>query len=58
MTLRAIGFDIDIQAQEAARKNDVRLERPPALNTDPVFMKQLADLIEDKAAEEGWVNGS
>ncbi|MFT5194498.1 MAG: ferrochelatase [Candidatus Promineifilaceae bacterium] len=44
-------FDIDIEAQAAAQKSGVRLERPPALNTDPVFMKQLADLIEAKALE-------
>lgn len=44
-------FDIDIEAQDAAKENGVRLERPPALNTDAVFMKQLADLIEAKAAE-------
>lgn len=44
-------FDIDIEAQEAAEEHGVRLERPPALNTDAVFMKQLADLIESKAAE-------
>ena len=44
-------FDIDIEAQAAAKENGVRLERPAALNTDPVFMKQLADLIESKAAE-------
>lgn len=48
-------FDIDIEAQKAAAENGVRLERPPALNTDPVFMQQLADLIQQRAAEEGWV---
>jgi len=48
-------FDIDIEAQEAAQEHGVRLERPPALNTDPVFMKQLADLIRQRATEAGWV---
>lgn len=48
-------FDIDIEAQKAAKECGVRLERPPALNTDPVFMKQLADLITAKAGEEGWL---
>lgn len=48
-------FDIDIEAQAAAREHGVRLERPPALNTDPVFMKQLASLIEDKATKAGWL---
>ncbi|MFK7806145.1 MAG: ferrochelatase [Anaerolineae bacterium] len=44
-------FDIDIEAQAAAKENGVRLERPPALNTDSVFMQQLAHLISEKAAE-------
>ncbi len=48
-------FDIDIEAQAAAREHDVRLERPPALNTDPVFMQQLADLIRQKAADASWL---
>lgn len=48
-------FDIDIEAQEAAQENGVRLERPPALNTEPVFMEQLADLIKAKAVDAGWV---
>ncbi|MCL4265515.1 MAG: ferrochelatase [Anaerolineae bacterium] len=48
-------FDIDIQAQEVAQALGVRLVRPSALNTDPVFMKQLADLIVQKANEPGWV---
>lgn len=49
-------FDIDIEAQTAAREHGVRLERPPALNTDPVFMKQLAELIAAKAKSAGWIN--
>jgi protoporphyrin/coproporphyrin ferrochelatase len=48
-------YDIDIQAQAVARELGVRLERPPALNTDRVFMAQLAALIQQKAAEVGWV---
>lgn len=48
-------FDIDIEAQKAAQASGVRLERPPALNTDPVFMQQLADLIKQKAGEQGWM---
>jgi ferrochelatase len=49
-------FDIDIEAQRAAKACGVHLERPPALNTDPVFMQQLADLIVEKADEQGWLN--
>jgi ferrochelatase len=48
-------FDIDIQAQEVAQACGVRLIRPSALNTDPIFMKQLADLIITKANEQGWL---
>lgn len=47
-------YDIDIQAQNVARQHGVRLERPPALNTDPLFIEQLADLVRDKAASAGW----
>ena len=48
-------FDIDIEAQAAAAEHGVRLERPPALNTDPMFMQQLADLIRERAAEKSWI---
>ncbi len=43
-------YDIDIQAQQAARANGVRLERPPALNTDPLFIEALAEVIHEHAA--------
>lgn len=49
-------FDIDIEAQAAAEENGVRLERPPALNDDPVFMQQLADLIKQRADAQGWLD--
>lgn len=48
-------YDIDIQAQQLARELGVRLERPPALNLDPVFMRQLASLIRLRAAEADWL---
>lgn len=48
-------YDIDIQAQEVAAKHGVRLERPPALNTDSIFISQLAALIRQRAEEAGWV---
>ncbi|NQU40775.1 MAG: ferrochelatase [Lentisphaerae bacterium] len=47
-------YDIDIKAQRVAKRYGVRLERPPALNTDPLFMQQLADLVIAKAKERGW----
>ena len=49
-------FDIDIEAQEAARESGIRLERPPALNDDPVFIAQLAELIRARAEQEGWLD--
>ncbi len=48
-------FDIDIEAQALARTLGLRLERPPALNDDPVFIRQLAALIRDQAAGAGWL---
>ncbi len=50
-------YDIDIQAQEVAREHGMRLERPPALNDDPVFIRQLADLVRERAAAAGWLAG-
>ena len=44
-------FDIDIEAQASAREAGIRLERPPALNTDPLFINQLAEIIRGKVDE-------
>ena len=41
-------FDIDIEAQASAREAGIRLERPPALNTDPLFINQLVEIIAAK----------
>lgn len=49
-------FDIDIEAQAAAKEHGMRLERPPALNTDGRFMGQLAELIRQRAEAAGWVS--
>jgi ferrochelatase len=46
-------FDIDIQAQEAAKACGVRLERPSALNDVPLYIQSLVDLIEERA--EPWL---
>ncbi len=43
-------YDIDIQAQAVAKELGVRLERPPALNDDPLFIGALVEEIE-RAAE-------
>jgi protoporphyrin/coproporphyrin ferrochelatase len=50
-------YDIDIQAQGVARELGMRLERPPALNDDPLFIDTLAGLIREKAVEMGWRAG-
>jgi ferrochelatase len=44
-------YDIDIKAQQVARELGMRLVRPPALNTDPLFVSALIDLIRDRAAQ-------
>jgi protoporphyrin/coproporphyrin ferrochelatase len=43
-------FDIDVQARTAADGLGMRLERPPALNDDPVFIEALAGLVRERAA--------
>lgn len=39
-------YDIDIAAQDTARELGLTLVRPEALNTDPLFIGTLADVIE------------
>ncbi len=43
-------YDIDIQARELGRELGLRLERPPALNLDPLYIETLVDLIQTRAA--------
>jgi ferrochelatase len=43
-------FDIDRRARSTAETLGMRLERPPALNDDPVFIEALADLVRARAA--------
>jgi ferrochelatase len=43
-------FDIDVRARRIADELGVRLERPPALNDDPVFVATLAELVRERAA--------
>ncbi len=43
-------YDIDIQAQAVAQELGVRLERPSALNDDPLFIDTLVSLIRQKTA--------
>ena len=46
-------FDIDHRAAEIAAGLGIRLERPPALNDDPVFVDVLAQLVRERA--EAWL---
>ena len=43
-------FDIDQRARTIADGLGMRLERPPALNDDPVFVEALAELVRECAA--------
>ncbi|HEX4746062.1 MAG TPA: ferrochelatase [Gaiellaceae bacterium] len=43
-------FDIDQRAAAVAAAMGMRLERPPALNDDPVFIAALAELVRAKVA--------
>jgi ferrochelatase len=43
-------FDVDVRARRVAERVGIRLERPPALNDDPVFIEALAGIVEEHAA--------
>ncbi|HUF00959.1 MAG TPA: ferrochelatase [Gaiellaceae bacterium] len=43
-------FDVDVQARAVADRLGMRLERPPALNDDPAFVAELAELVRARAA--------
>jgi ferrochelatase len=43
-------FDVDIRARGVADELGMRLERPPALNDDPVFVGALAALVQERSA--------
>ncbi|WP_308634807.1 ferrochelatase [Paenibacillus silvisoli] len=42
-------YDIDIEAQAAAKEFHVKLERIEMLGTDPLYMETLADSVQDAA---------
>lgn len=48
-------YDIDIEAQAVAEEHHMRLERPPSLNSDPLFVETLARLIRKQAVDAGWL---
>jgi ferrochelatase len=43
-------FDVDVKARKVAESVGIRLERPPALNDDPVFIEALAELVRARSA--------
>jgi ferrochelatase len=43
-------FDVDVKARAVADELGMTLERPPALNDDPVFIEALAELVRGRAA--------
>lgn len=49
-------YDVDVRARGIAEGLGMRLERPPALNDDPVFVRLLADLVRERA--EHWLGGA
>ncbi|HUG64950.1 MAG TPA: ferrochelatase [Gaiellaceae bacterium] len=51
-------FDIDQRAAAIAGDLGVRLERPPSLNDDPVFVGALASLVRERAAVASWLVGA
>jgi protoporphyrin/coproporphyrin ferrochelatase len=42
-------YDVDVRACAVAERVGIRLERPPALNDDPVFIEALAGLVRERA---------
>jgi ferrochelatase len=42
-------YDVDVRARAVAERVGIRLERPPALNDDPVFIEALAGLVRERA---------
>jgi ferrochelatase len=49
-------YDVDVKARAVADEVGIRLERPPALNDDPVFVAALAELVQSRAAR--WLEAT
>ncbi|MNJ61276.1 Ferrochelatase 1 [compost metagenome] len=45
-------YDLDIEAKTVAKELDIRLERIDSLNTDPLYMETLSDVILNSMAKE------
>lgn len=47
-------YDIDVEAQEVARKQGLNLKRTDSLNTSPTFIAALANIVSDTARSSKW----
>jgi len=45
-------YDLDIEAQKTAAELGIHLERTPSLNTDPLYMKTLSDVVYAQLKEQ------
>lgn len=50
-------YDIDIEAARRAEALRIRLERPPSMNDDPLFIEALANVVTARAREAGFIDG-
>ncbi|MBP1995937.1 ferrochelatase [Paenibacillus eucommiae] len=46
-------YDIDIECQSLAKELGIHLERTESLNTDPLYLETLSDVVFEKAQGEG-----
>jgi len=46
-------YDLDIEAQSLARKLGMHLERTEMLNTEPLYMETLADVVGERSTDWG-----
>jgi ferrochelatase len=46
-------YDIDIECKRLAKEIGMRLERTESLNTDPLYMETLSDVVHEKTKELG-----
>jgi ferrochelatase len=47
-------YDVDVEAHERANAVGIRMERPPSLNDDPLFIEALAQAVTARAREAGF----
>ncbi len=48
-------YEIDIEYQEIARRSGMIMKRMPSLNTAPLFIEALADIVLTTAKERNWL---